>query len=70
MNAPVKNEAVCPKCGAIFALGFRRVKSMRNELQHHLYMAEHYDVIESHRVADELTKDFQQRVWKKQGITR
>jgi hypothetical protein len=65
-----KNEATCPKCAAMFALGFKRVKTIRNELQHHLYMAHHCDVIESHRIADDLTKDLQQRVWKKQGIAR
>jgi len=60
----------CPKCKAQFALGFRKVKTLRNEIQHHLYMVDHVDVIESHRIADELTAGLQQRVWKKQGIAR
>jgi hypothetical protein len=54
----------------MFALGWRKVKTLRNELQHHLYMADHVDVIESHRLADEATAGLQQRVWKKAGITR
>ena len=66
MNDPV----TCPKCKAEFALGWRKVKTMRNEIQHHLYMKDHVDVIESHRLADELVKDQQQRVWKKAGVTR
>jgi len=60
----------CPKCHARFPLGFRKVKTLRNEIQHHLYMADHVDVIESHRLADELTAGLQARVWKKQGVTR
>ena len=64
------NQAQCPKCEAIFYLGFRKIKTVRGELQHHLYMLHHVDVIESHRLADELTAGFQQRVWKKQGIVR
>ena len=62
-----ENNIKCPKCNTVFALGWRKVKTLRNELQHHLYMADHIDVIESHRLADEATAGLQQRVWKKPG---
>lgn len=64
------NVVICPKCEAQFTLGFRKVKALRNEIQHHLYMRDHVDVIESHKIADELTAGLQQRVWKRQGVTR
>jgi len=54
----------CPKCSAQFVLGLRKVKTLRDQLQHHLYMADHVDVIESHTIADKLTEGLQPRVWK------
>lgn len=66
MNEPV----TCPKCAAMFDLDWRKKQSLWREIQHHLYMAHHIDVIESHRLADELTKDLQERVWAKSGTAR
>ena len=61
---------LCPKCAGQFFLRWRKVKMLQNELQHHLYMAHKLDVIESHKIAAELTAGVQERVWKKQGVTR
>lgn len=33
-------------------------------------MSDRMDVIESHKLADKLVEGVQERVWKKQGVTR